>query len=95
MRGINVEVDEKPKTVRKMQNLHVTFGCAPKKGVAAKSTMVSHYTTCLTKYFEKKGGVLELPRALDDFRFKYENSASFRNDVTQKLYFDVNGTLSK
>ena len=72
------------------QNLYITFGCPPRTGVPAKSTIVKSYIECVTQYLIKTNGVLELPAALD-FRFKskFEKSSTVRNDVTSPLYYDT------
>jgi hypothetical protein len=72
------------------KNLYITFGCAPKLGVPAKSTIVASYTQCVKEYLQKTGGILEIPGALDIiFNRKFEKSAEERRHITRHLYYDV------
>lgn len=94
MRGENVlRHEDAPKEQKKKQNLHVTFGCAPKFGVKAKSVMVESFSKCIGNFIKKNGGVLVIPQAYDNFKSRYVENATFRQETTQRLYFDINGSL--
>ena len=62
---------EQPASKKKNQNFFCIFGCGPTNGVPAKSIIVNSFIICLNKYLNKKGGVLQIPKALDDFKRDY------------------------
>jgi len=78
------------------QNLFVVFGCPPRTGVPAESTIVKSYIECVTDYLNKTGGVLQLPAALD-FRFKakFEKTSTERREVTKQLFYDTSRAEKK
>ena len=55
-RGPGDAVDTKK--VSDYQNLYIIFGCPPRIGVPAKSTMVKSFTECVKQHLKKTGGVL-------------------------------------
>ena len=72
------------------QNLYITFGSVPLKGVLASSTLAKNYIKCIKDHLNKTGGVLEIPSALAmKFKSRYEKSSSERTELTKELFYDV------
>ena len=72
----------------KNQNFFVLFGCAPEKGVPAKSNIVDQFTKCLLDHLNKRGGVLNIVEALKYFKEGVPSSTK-RDDTIQTMYCDT------
>lgn len=77
------------------QNLFITFGCGPGKGVSAGSTLVKKYTESVRDYLQKNGGVLQIPEALEFFKATQVSGSCERRDTLHWLYLDLTKIKTK